>query len=330
MTKCTQRNKDGHLSDIRAKGAESQMQFSVVVPVYGCREALPELHRRLVDVFEKMGATFEIVLVDDHDPYNSWESIEQLCHADPRVHGIKLARNFGQIRAITAGLDACKGDWVVVMDCDLQDRPEAIPQLYAKAIEGYDVVFAKRVERKDSPVTLFFSRAFYKVYEYFTDGTYDASLCNFSIARRVVIKNYCKMREHNRGYTMFIKWLGFNQTSVEIEGDERFAGTSSYSFSKKLAMAFELITAQSNKPLKFSVNLGFAISLLALIFLLVSIIRKIFISDVSIGWTSLICSVFLMGGLILAAIGVVGLYVGNIFTEVKQRPLYVVEREINS
>ena len=218
------------------------MQFSVVVPVYGCREALPELHRRLVEVFEGMNATFEIVLVDDHDPYNSWDAVEQICIADPRVHGIKLARNFGQIRAITAGLDACKGDWVIVMDCDLQDRPEAIPQLYAKAMEGYDVVFAKRVERKDSPITLFFSRAFYKVYEYFTDGTYDASLCNFSIARRAVIENYCKMREHNRGYTMFIKWLGFDQTSIEIEGDERFAGSSSYSFSKKLAMAFELIT----------------------------------------------------------------------------------------
>ena len=306
------------------------MQFSVVVPVYGCREALPELHRRLVEVFEGMNATFEIVLVDDHDPYNSWDAVEQICLADPRVHGIKLARNFGQIRAITAGLDACKGDWVIVMDCDLQDRPEAIPQLYAKAMEGYDGVFAKRVERKDSPITLFFSRAFYKVYEYFTDGTYDASLCNFSIARRAVIENYCKMREHNRGYTMFIKWLGFNQTSIEIEGDERFAGSSSYSFSKKLAMAFELITAQSNKPLKFSVNLGFTISFLALLFLVVSVIRKLCFGDVSIGWTSLICSVFLMGGLILAAIGVVGLYVGNIFTEVKHRPLYVVEREVNN
>lgn len=306
------------------------MQFSVVVPVYGCREALPELHRRLVEVFEGMNATFEIVLVDDHDPYNSWDAVEQICLADSRVHGIKLARNFGQIRAITAGLDACKGDWIIVMDCDLQDRPEAIPQLYAKAMEGYDVVFAKRVERKDSPITLFFSRAFYKVYEYFTDGTYDASLCNFSIARRAVIENYCKMREHNRGYTMFIKWLGFNQTSIEIEGDERFAGSSSYSFSKKLAMAFELITAQSNKPLKFSVNLGFTISFLALLFLVVSVIRKLCFGDVSIGWTSLICSVFLMGGLILAAIGVVGLYVGNIFTEVKHRPLYVIEREVNN
>lgn len=305
------------------------MDFSVVVPVYGCREALPELHRRLVAVFEKMNSSFEIVLVDDHDPQNSWEEVERICQVDNRVHGIKLSRNFGQIRAITAGLDACHGNWVIVMDCDLQDRPEAIPQLFKKAQEGFDVVFARRVERKDSAITLFLSQAFYKVYDYFTDGTYDASLCNFSISRRIVIENYCKMREHNRGYTMFIKWLGFRQSAIEIEGDERFSGSSSYSMRKKLSMAFELITAQSNKPLRLSVNMGFVIAFAALIFLIISVIRRLAFQDITAGWTSVISSIFLMGGLMLAAIGVVGLYVGNIFTEVKQRPLYVVEREIN-
>lgn len=307
----------------------NRVDISIVVPVYGCREALPELHRRLVATLEGMGRSFELVLVDDHDPYNSWESVAELCLKDTRVHGIKLSRNFGQIRAITAGLDNSKGDWVVVMDCDLQDRPEAIPQLFAKAQEGYDVVFAKRCERKDSAITMFFSRSFYKVYEYFTDGTYDASLCNFSIAKRKVIESYCKLREHNRGYTMFLKWLGFEQTAIEIVGDERFSGSSSYSFRKKLRMASELITAQSNKPLKLSINVGFAISFLAFVVLLIGVIRKLCFADIAIGWTSLISSIFLMGGLILAAIGVVGLYVGNIFTEVKQRPLYVIDEEIN-
>ena len=305
------------------------MEFSVVVPVYGCKEALPELYRRLVSTLTNMGKTFEIVLVDDHDKQGSWEEIDKLCQKDNRVHGIKLSRNFGQIRAITAGLDASEGDWVVVMDCDLQDRPESIRELYAKAEEGFDVVFAKRVNRKDTAITKMLSHAFYKVYEYFTDGTYDASLCNFSIARRVVIDNYCKLREHNRGYTMFIKWLGFRQTAIELEGDERFSGSSSYSFSKKLSMAFELITAQSNKPLRLSINVGFLTAVIAFIFLVFSIIRKLLVGDVAIGWTSLICSVFLMGGLILAAVGIVGLYVGNIFSEVKQRPLYIVELERN-
>ncbi len=305
------------------------MDFSVVVPVYGCKEALPELHRRLVNVLEKMGKSFEIILVDDHDPQNSWEEIARICAVDSRVRGIKLSRNFGQIRAITAGLDNCVGEWVVVMDCDLQDRPEAIPALYARAEEGFDVVFAKRVERKDSALTKFLSRAFYKVYEYFTDGTYDASLCNFSVSRRVVIENYCKMREHNRGYTMFIKWLGFKQDAIELEGDARFSGVSSYSFRKKVSMAFELITAQSNKPLRLSVNIGFAIAIAAFCFLVLSVFRRLFFQDVAAGWTSIISTIFLMGGMILAAIGVVGLYIGNIFTEVKNRPLYVIEHELN-
>lgn len=305
------------------------MDFSVVVPVYGCRDALPELYRRLVETLEQMGKSFELIFVDDHDKQNSWEEIFRICQQDKRVRGIKLSRNFGQIRAITAGLDNAKGDWIVVMDCDLQDRPESIPELYGKACEGFDVVFAKRVDRKDSALTKFLSKSFYKVYEYFTDGTYDASLCNFSISRRIVIQNYCKLREHNRGYTMFIKWLGFRQTAIELVGDERFSGSSSYSFSKKMNMAFELITAQSNKPLQLSIRIGFVISLIAFAFLIYTVLRQLLFNDGAAGWTSLIASIYLMGGIILAAIGIVGLYVGNIFTEVKNRPLYVIEEDVN-
>lgn len=305
------------------------MDFSVVVPVYGCRDALPELHRRLVETLEQMGKSFELIFVDDHDKQNSWEEIFRICQQDKRVRGIKLSRNFGQIRAITAGLDNAKGDWIVVMDCDLQDRPESIPELYGKACEGFDVVFAKRVDRKDSALTKFLSKSFYKVYEYFTDGTYDASLCNFSISRRIVIQNYCKLREHNRGYTMFIKWLGFRQTAIELVGDERFSGSSSYSFSKKMNMAFELITAQSNKPLQLSIRIGFVISLIAFTFLIYTVLRQLLFNDGAAGWTSLIASIYLMGGIILAAIGIMGLYVGNIFTEVKNRPLYVIEEDVN-
>ena len=305
------------------------MDISVVIPVYGCRAALPELHRRLVDTLEGMGKSFEIVLVDDCCPQKSWDEIKEICAGDDRVKGIHLSRNFGQIRAITAGLDNSRGDWVVVMDCDLQDRPEAIARLYAKAQEGYDVVFVKRVERKDSGLTLFLSRLFYRVYSYFTDGAYDSSLCNFSISRRIVIDNYCRMREHNRGFTMFVKWLGFRQTAIEVEGDERFEGTSSYNFRKKLTMAFELITAQSNKPLKLAVGAGFVIALLAFMYLLVLVVRYFVSPGVQVGWTSTIASIYLMGGLILSAIGVVGLYVGNIFDEVKNRPLYVISEILN-
>lgn len=228
------------------------MDISVVIPVYGCKAALPELHRRLTESLSQITNEYEIILVDDNCPQNSWEEIVELCQKDEKVKGFHLSRNFGQIRAITAGLDKSKGDWVVVMDCDLQDRPEAIVELYQKAQEGYDVVFARRTERVDTAVTKILSKTFYKVYDYFTDGAFDSSICNFSISRRKVIGSYCSMREHNRAFTMFIRWLGFKETAIDLKADARFEGTSSYNLQRKLKMAFEIITSQSNKPLFFS------------------------------------------------------------------------------
>lgn len=310
--------------------AETNLDISVVIPVYGCPSAIPELHRRLTSTLVGMHMNYEIILVNDCDGMGSWEQIEKICAEDSHVCGIELARNFGQIRAITAGLDHCKGQWVVVMDCDLQDRPEGIVDLYNKAQEGYDVVFARRKDRKDTATVKFWSKAFYKVYDFFTDGTFDNSICNFSISRRIVIDYYCQMRERNRGYTLFLKWLGFKQATIDIEADRRFAGESSYSMRRKIQMAFELITSQSNKPLHFAINIGFFIAFLAFVYLLYLLIRYLINpSGIPIGWTSTIGAVFFMGGLILAAVGIVGLYVGNIFDEAKQRPLYVVRSILN-
>jgi glycosyltransferase involved in cell wall biosynthesis len=307
-----------------------KIDISVVIPVYGCRAAIPELHRRLCESLEKISKAFEIILVDDYCPQNSWEEIQKVCEKDKRVIGIHMARNFGQIRAITAGLDKSRGDWVVVMDCDLQDRPETIPELYQKAQEGYDVVFARREGRKDSAITKFLSKCFYKVYDYFTDGTFDSSICNFSISKRKVIDYYCRMREQNRAYTMFIRWLGFKQTAIDMPADERVEGKSSYNLKRKLKMAFEIITSQSNKPLLFSVKLGFVSAFLALIYIIYLVFREIILGDVLVGWTSIVASIYLMGGIILCAIGVVGIYVGNIFNEAKNRPLYVIDECLNA
>lgn len=307
-----------------------KIDISVVIPVYGCRAAIPELHRRLCESLEKISKAFEIILVDDYCPQNSWEEIQKVCEKDKRVIGIHMARNFGQIRAITAGLDKSRGDWVVVMDCDLQDRSETIPELYQKAQEGYDVVFARREGRKDSAITKFLSKCFYNVYDYFTDGTFDSSICNFSISKRKVIDYYCRMREQNRAYTMFIRWLGFKQTAIDMPADERFEGKSSYNLKRKLKMAFEIITSQSNKPLLFSVKLGFVSAFLALIYIIYLVFREIILGDVLVGWTSIVASIYLMGGIILCAIGVVGIYVGNIFNEAKNRPLYVIDECLNA
>ncbi len=310
-------------------GKGKKMDISVVIPVYGCRAALSELHKRLCESLEKICSTFEIILVDDNCPQNSWEEIEKICSGDKRVVGLHMSRNFGQIRAITAGLDKCKGDWIVVMDCDLQDRPESIPELYKKALEGYDVVFARREGRKDSFITKFLSKSFYKVYDYFTDGNFDSSICNFSISKRKVIDAYCMMREQNRAYTMFIRWLGFKQTAIDMSADERYEGKSSYNLRKKIKMAFEIITSQSNKPLLFSIKAGFIIAAFALIYIIYLIARYILVGDIVVGWTTIVASIYLMGGILLSAIGVVGIYVGNIFNEAKNRPLYVIDESIN-
>lgn len=304
------------------------MDISVVVPIYGCRAALEELYRRLTESVSKITDDYEIILVNDACPQNSWEIIEELCKRDKKVKGVEMARNFGQMKAITAGLDVSKGDWVVVMDCDLQDRPEEIINLYNKAQEGYDVVFARRAQRKDSPMKVFVSEVFYKIYSMATEGNYDPALCNFSISRRIVIDNYCKMREIHRAFVMYIKWMGFKQTTVDVEHNERFEGKSSYNMKKRIQMAFEILTSQSDKLLKMTAGLGFCMTVVSF-FVIVALIINYIAGGVAAGWTSTIATICLVGGMIITVTGLVGIYVGNIFMQVKNRPLYVIRQIMN-
>lgn len=286
------------------------MEISVVVPVYGCPAAVRPLAERLKATLEKLTPDYEIILVNDACPRNSWAEIQKVCADYPDVIGIELSRNFGQIHAITAGLDYARGNWVVVMDCDLQDRPEGIVDLYQKAQEGYDVVFSRRRARKDGPIVKLLSKAFYKVYDYFTDGQFDSTINNFSISRRQVINEYCTMREQNRAYTLFLRWLGYRQTAIELEADKRLEGKSSYNFRRKASLALQIITSQSNKPLLFAVKGGFFFAFLSFAFLTYQVIRYLVSGDVPTGWTSQIVSTYFLGGLILMAIGVIGVYIG--------------------
>lgn len=308
---------------------EQQVDISVVIPVYGCPGALHDLHKRLVETLKKITERYEIILVNDACPYHSWEIIKKICDEDKNVIGVNLSRNFGQIKAITAGLDMSRGEYVVVMDCDLQDRPEGIIELYEKLQEGYDVVFARRKNRKDKAVTKFLSRAFYGVLNYFSDGNYDASICNFNISRRIVIDNYCKMREQNRAFTIFLKWLGFESTVIDVEHDKRAEGKSSYNIRKKLKMATSFITAQSNKPLYMSIYIGMFFALFSLGLIIYCLVNYFTAGDIPSGWTSVFISVYLLGGIILMVLGMIGIYIGNIFEESKGRPLYVIKEKIN-
>ena len=305
------------------------MTISVVIPVYGCRDALIELYKRLSSTLVQLTDDYEIIMVNDSCPQNSWEIREELCRTDFHVKGIELSRNFGQMKAILAGLDYSTGDWIVVMDCDLQDSPEEIIRLYNKAQEGYDVVFARRKERKDNQIKVFLANLFYKIYEFSTNGIYDGAICNFSIAKRNVIENYCRMREQHRGYVMYIKWLGFRQAVIDVEHNERYAGKTGYTLKKRINMAIELLTSQSDNILKFFVGFGFSISLISFITLIALVIYH-FWADVTIGWTSSIATTVLVGGIIVMVMGVVGIYVGNIFMQVKERPLYVIRQILNN
>ena len=305
------------------------MKISVVVPVYGCPAAVEPLSRRLSDTLQQITEEYEIILVNDYCPRNSWAEIEKVCAANPKVIGIEMSRNFGQNRAITAGLDYASGDWIVVMDCDLQDRPEGIMDLYNKAQEGYDVVFAKRKERQDSFFVKFCSKAFYAVYNSITGCQFDNSMCNFSISKRDVIVRYCDMREQNRDYGVFLSWLGYRQTAVDILAESRYEGESSYNLVRKIKLATHIITAQSNKPLQLSIGVGFAVAILSAIYALARIIMYVYMGSVPEGWTTLIVVLCFLCGLILISNGILGIYIGYIFNEVRNRPLYVVRSILN-
>jgi len=305
------------------------MDISVVIPMYGCRKAIPELYRRLSETLRTLTNEYEIIMVNDACPQNSWEEIEKLCAQDRKVIGIEMARNFGQMKAITAGLDYSSGKLVVVMDCDLQDAPEEIPRLYAKLQEGYDVVFARRMQRKDPPLRRMISKCFYKIYSMATDGRYDPSLANFSIMTRQVADAYCSMREIHRAFVMYVKWLGFRHGFIDVEHQARHSGKSSYSLKKRIKMAEEILTSQSDKLVRVIAKLGLLISFVSFLMIIVTVVRY-FLLRIPQGYTSTFAVIFLMGGLILSAIGIVGIYIGNIFMEVKKRPLYVVRSVLNS
>lgn len=304
--------------------------ISIVTPAYRCAECLPELYRRLREVLEPLTPNFEMIVVNDASPGNDWAVILQLAAADPRVKGVNFSRNFGQHHAITAGVDHASGDWVVVMDCDLQDRPEEIPRLYRKAVdEGFDVVFGRRIERKDTFLKKAVSRAFNKVYNLLSNIRIDPTICNFSISARRVMDNYRRLRESSRSHGLALLWCGFRVGYLDVDHAERFAGKTSYNLRRSINLAIESITSQSNKPLRLSIKAGFVMSGLSFLFALYIAVRKLFWDVPVSGWASTIVSMYFIGGLLMANIGVVGLYLGKVFDETKDRPIYIVRETVN-
>ncbi len=305
---------------------KNSVHISVVVPVYGCAKSLSELCQRLNTTLSAIDEKFEILLVNDEriTQTDAWDEIVRLAALDHRIKGINLSRNFGQHKAITAGIDYAYGDWVVVMDCDLQDQPEEISKLYAKAQEGYDVVFGRRHERQDSTSKKLGSILFYKIYDYLTESDTDNTVANFSIISQEVAQNYRKLREQNRSFPFFVRWMGFKSAKIDIEHAARKEGETSYSFIKLLNLASDNIISQSNKLLRMSIHLGFTMSGLAFLYILFLVYKYFFLSVAAAGWTTVVASIYLIGGMIFANLGILGIYIGKTFNETKGRPIYIV------
>ena len=303
------------------------MLISIVSPIYKGEKMLHHLVERCEAAVSTITEDYEIILVNDCSPDNSWLNIKDICATNKKVKGIDLSRNFGQHPAISAGLKHTSGDWVVVMDCDLQDRPEEIPNLYAKAQEGWDIVYARRVDRQDKFLKKLSSTVFHNVYDWLAGYKTDKTIGNFGIYRKTVINEICSIPDMSRGFCHLLHHIGFHATGIDVEHASREEGKSSYTLVKLLKFAFENCISNSNKPLRMTVALGLIMSVVASILALYQVVAKLLGFITVTGYTSTVFSIWFVGGLLLFVLGIIGLYIGKIYDQVKGRP-YVVVREI--
>ena len=307
----------------------NNIQISIVSPVYRAEKMVHMLVERIVQSVTTITDRYEIILVNDASPDASWQMIEHECAQNKQVKGVNLSRNFGQHYAITAGLSFARGEWVVVMDCDLQDRPEEIPALYQKAQEGYDIVYARRVDRQDRWIKRVPSLLFNAVFDWLSGTNKDKSVANFGVYSQKVIAEYNKIPEYARSFGSLIRYLGFKTTAIDVQHAARAEGESSYTWSRMFKLAFDVIISNSNKPLRMAVGLGFSMSALSFLLALYNVVARM-IGMISFpGYTTTVFSIWFVGGLLLLVLGIIGLYIGKIFDQVKGRPNFIVQEKIN-
>jgi polyisoprenyl-phosphate glycosyltransferase len=305
--------------------AESEIELSVVVPVYGCGDCLTALHKRLTRSVAEITVRYELVFIDDRSIDHGWSLLQRLAREDPHVNAFRLSRNFGQDAAITAGLAKARGAWAVVMDCDLQEAPEDIPRLWAAAGGGYDIVRTVRRDWRHSAFRRFTSRI-YRRLTLETDVRPDYS--NLSLLSRRVIDAFLRLRDRDREYMIALDWLGFDSTAIEIDHHERHAGESGYTLERLLKVALDGMFFRSTVLLRLVVLIGFLVALAGLVVAAFEVADYFIEPDQSVpGYTSLAVLVLVLAGVIIVSVGVVGLYVGRIFEQVKDRPLFLIAEE---
>jgi glycosyltransferase involved in cell wall biosynthesis len=299
--------------------------ITVVAPIYNEDENIDEFIMRVKTNLESITSDYKIILVDDGSEDMSWNKIKEACEQSSKVVGLKLSKNFGHHYAITAGIHACNSEWVIVMDSDLQDRPEVIPELYSKAVEGFDVVLVNRVDRPESLFYMFMQKLFYFGLKTLSGVNFDSRQANFSIISKKVVDSFKVFPEKARFYPSTLKWLGFKREVINATHGARFGGKASYSVKKRIKLAMDVILSFSDRPLRFAIGLGVIISIISYLMLIWILYRKLTAGFSVEGWTSIMAFTFFMGGTILIVLGINGIYLGKIFDQVKNRPLYIIE-----
>jgi dolichol-phosphate mannosyltransferase len=305
-------------------------ELSVVIPVYGCAGCLAALHERLHRALDDKVSDWEAVFVDDHSPDGAWLQLVQLARSDPRIRAIRLSRNFGQHAAITAGLAESRGRWIAVMDCDLEDPPEMIPELLEAAVdEDVEVVLTRRTRSRQAWYRRFAARAYFRLRNAMLGTKVDPEHATLSIVSRPVVDAFLQMGDRDRQYILILHWLGFRRAIRQLEPGERHQGHSSYSFGKLLRVAADGMFFQTTALLRWITYLGFAVAASGLVLAAV-LIALYFANRPPPGYTSLAVLILVVGGFIILSTGITGLYVGKIFEQVKGRPLYVIDRRTDS
>jgi len=308
------------------------VRLSIVVPVYCEESVISEFYTRLKKVLDDLGnnAAYDIIFVDDGSTDRSPELLRSLSKQDKSVTIISFSRNFGHQIAITAGIDHAKGDAVVVIDADLQDPPELIPEMLKKWRDGYKVVYAVRNKRKGDPLLKkVFAKAFYRILNMISDIEIPIDTGDYRLMDRVVVEMLKEMREENRYVRGLSAWVGFPQTGIYFDRDPRYAGEVKYTLAKSMKVALSGITSFSEKPLNFSSYAGFIITAFSFVYAVYLLISKTIRPDLVIqGWTTTIIVILFFGGVQLISIGIIGQYIAKIYREVKRRPLYVIKEKI--
>lgn len=300
-------------------------KYSIIVPMYNEEEVIGHTCARLIQVMDSLGEPYELLFVNDGSRDRSADLIREIGRGDDRVKLIDFSRNFGHQLAITAGMDYAEGDAIIIIDADLQDPPEVMLAMIAKWKEGYDVVYGKRLQRKGET---WFKKTtaslFYRLLRSLTNVDIPVDTGDFRLIDRKVNDVLRRLKEKNRFVRGLVSWVGFRQTSVEYVREERFAGETKYPLRKMIHFAADGITSFSYKPLRLATYIGFGLSLLSFVYLVVVVVQRLFFVVQMPGWASIVAINLLFNGIILVLLGVIGEYIGRIYDESKGRPLYIV------